>query len=223
MAPYLAELIGTFALIFIGAGSVCADMTSGGQVGIVGIALAHGLTIMVMVYAFGHISGGHFNPAVTVPMALTKRLEAPRAAGYVAAQLGGAALAGFALRALFPDAVTDVPYLGACALSQVSVGWGIFLEAVLTFFLVTVVWGMAVDPRSPKPPIGIAIGLTVTLDILMGGALTGAAMNPARAFGPALAAGLWSDHLVYWIGPLLGGTVAALTYEGVFLPQKRRS
>ncbi|MBI2884859.1 MAG: MIP family channel protein [Candidatus Omnitrophica bacterium] len=222
MGRYLAEFIGTFALIFIGAGSICSDAVSGGQVGIVGIALAHGLTIMVMVYAFGHISGGHFNPAVTAAMALTKRIEPAPAAGYVAAQLGGAALAGWVLRGLFPDLVADLPFLGACALSQLSPGWGIVVEALLTFFLVTVVWGMAVDPRSPKPPAGIAIGLTITLGILMGGALTGAAINPARAFGPALAAGFWQDHAVYWVGPLLGAISAALLYEGLFLPGKRR-
>ena len=217
MARYLAEFIGTFALIFIGAGAVCADALTGGKLGITGVALAHGLTIMVMVYAFGHISGGHFNPAVTIPMWLTKRVTFLQAAGYLAAQLAGASMAGVLLANLFPQVIHVPPHLGACALSSMTVANGILIEAILTFFLVTVIWGAAVDPRSPKSAVGLAIGLTVTMDILMGGHATGAAMNPARAFGPALASGFWMGHSIYWIGPLLGGIVAGLLYENMFL------
>lgn len=217
MASFLAEGIGTFALILIGAGSVCAEVLSGGKLGITGIALAHGLTILAMVYAFGHVSGGHFNPAVTVPMWLTKRISTRQACGYIGAQLAGAALAGLLLARFF-GALKDVPpYLGVCDLTNTTFLNGVLLEALLTFFLVTVVWGMAVDPRSPKPPVGIAIGLTVTLGILMGGYTTGAAMNPARAFGPAVASGHWANHVVYWLGPLLGGSAAGLLYDRAFL------
>jgi len=217
MMRYVAEFIGTFALILIGAGSVCADALSGGRLGITGIALAHGLTILAMVYAFGHISGGHFNPAVTIPMALTKRIDPGKALGYLGAQLGGAAFAGWLLSVFFPQLVQVPPYLGACDLTQMTVLSGVILEAILTFLLVSVIWGMAVDPRSPKPPAGIAIGFTVTLGILMGGYSTGAALNPARAFGPALASGHWAHHLVYWIGPLMGGSLAGVLYETLFL------
>ena len=218
MRGVLAEFIGTFALIFIGAGSVCADTLSGGKLGITGIAFAHGLTIMAMVYAFGHISGGHFNPAVTLPMMLTKRLSLRTGISTIGAQLVGSTLAACCLGWLFARLVTSPPYLGACVLAQeVSVLGGTFIEAILTFFLVSVVWAMAVDPRSPKAPAGLAIGLTVTLDILMGGYATGAAMNPARALGPALASGQFANHLVYWIGPLIGGVLAGFLYEYVFL------
>ncbi len=217
MANYLAEFIGTFALILVGAGSVCADVLSGGKLGITGIAFAHGLTIMVMIYAYGHISGAHFNPAVTVPMWLTRRIPLRQAVGYVVAQLAGASVAGLLLSRLVGSLVYVPPYLGTCALTNTTVLGGVVLEAILTFFLVSVIWGMAVDPRSPKPPVGLAIGFTVTLDILMGGYFTGAAMNPARAFGPALATGHWTHQAVYWIGPLLGGCAAGVLYDTVFL------
>ena len=207
-------------MILVGAGSVCADVLSGGKLGITGIALAHGLTIMVMVYAYGHISGAHFNPAVTVPMWLTRRLALRKAVGYVVAQLAGASLAALCLRRLAGSLAQVPPYLGACDLTNTTVLAGIALEAILTFFLVSVIWGMAVDPRSPKPPAGLAIGFTITLDILMGGYFTGAAMNPARAFGPALATGHWTHHAVYWIGPLVGGCAAGFLYETVFLNKR---
>lgn len=217
MAGLIAEFIGTFALILIGAGSICADVLSGGKVGITGIAFAHGLTIMVMIYAFGHISGAHFNPAVTIPMWLTKRIETQRALGYIAAQLLGAAFAGFLLSRFHPEFISAPPYLGSCDLTLTTPIGGIVMEAILTFFLVTVIWGMAVDPRSPKPPAGIAIGLTITMGILMGGFSTGAALNPARAFGPAVASCHFAHHYVYWIGPILGGSAAGLLYENFFL------
>ena len=220
MASLLAEFIGTFALILIGAGAICAEVLSGGKVGITGIALAHGLTIMAMAYSLGHISGGHFNPAVTIAMFVNKKIKLHQGVSYIVAQLVAAAVAGYLLRAVAPSLVNSAPFLGACDLNGVSVGLGVLIEAILTFFLVTVIWGVAVDGRGNKTVAGLAIGLTITLDILMGGYFTGAALNPARAFGPALATGHWANHLVYWVGPILGALGAGLLSEKVFLKSK---
>ena len=209
----IAEFIGTFALIFIGAGAIVADKVMGGTVGLTGIALAHGLAIATMVSALGAVSGGHFNPAVTFGFLVTRRIAVSSAAVYVAAQLLGAVVAAAILKGTAPAAAVAAVSLGTPALGNgTAFATGVVIEAVLTFFLVTAVFGTAVDPRAPKIG-GFGIGLVVAMDIFMGGPLTGAAMNPARAFGPALVQGFWSDHLVYWIGPLLGGGVAALVYE----------
>ncbi len=209
----LAELIGAFALIFMGAGAILADAMTGGKVGLVGIAFAHGLAIATMVSATGHLSGGHLNPAVTGAFVMTGRLSVRSGLVYVAAQLVGASLAAFFLTASFPEAVRKATMLGTPALaSSVSAGTGIVVEAILTFFLVFAVFGTAVDSRGPKVG-GLFIGLVIVMDILAGGALTGAAMNPARAFGPALFAGAWANQAVYWIGPLLGAAVAGWLYH----------
>ena len=222
LKAYLAELIGTFALIFIGAGSVVTDSFANGAVGLTGIALAHGLTIAIMVNCFGHISGGHINPAVTIGFMVTKRIEFGKGLGYIISQLVGATLAGFALRTIFNPAAWSATHLGTTALAQgVPFFNGILVEAILTFFLVLTVFATAVDERAPKNVYGFAIGLTITLDILMGGPLTGGAMNPARAFGPAVASGFMDNHLVYWIGPVIGGAVAALLYHHVFMAKNK--
>lgn len=214
----LAELVGTFTLIYVGAGAILADALTGGKVGLAGIALAHGLAIATMVSAAGHLSGGHFNPAVTAAFALTGRLRVAAAAAYVVAQLLGAALAAFFLDGAFPEAVRSAARLGTPLLAEgVSPGTGIVVEAVLTFFLVFVIFGTAVDSRGPRVG-GLFIGLVIAMDILAGGALTGAAMNPARAFGPALFANAWTAHYVYWIGPVLGGLVAGWVYHSVYRP-----
>ncbi len=227
----LAEAIGTFALIFIGAGSVVALTPRAGSdpaAALVGIALATGLTIAVMVTATGHISGGHLNPAVTLGLYAAGRVKVLQAIAYIIAQLVGAAVAALILNEalLGAGASADVaaqhlgtPFLGA----NVTVGAGILIEAVLTFFLVFVVSGTAVDERTPAKIGGLAIGLTITLDILMGGAFTGAAMNPARYTGPALVSGFWGtkplEPLVYWIGPILGGIIAGIVYTyGLYQP-----
>lgn len=220
LAPYLAEAIGTFTLIFIGAGSVCTNAAfHGAHMGLTGIALAHGLAIMTMVYAFGHVSGGHFNPAVTAGMLATRRIEPMKAIGYWIAQLSGAAVAGFLLSAVFarfPDAVSAA--LGTPDLeAAIGVRSGLAIEMVLTFLLVTSVCGLAVDDRAPRGFAGLGIGLVITMDVLMGGPLTGAAMNPARHFGPAIATGHWANAWIYWVGPLLGGVTAAVLYGRVFL------
>ena len=215
----VAEAIGAFTLIFAGTGAV---MVAAGKtnIGLVEIAFAHGLAIALMVSALGAISGGHFNPAVTVAMWVTRRIGTIAAAGYVAAQLAGAVLASLALRTLFPEGLREEAQMGAAMLGPgIDFAQGVGIEAILTFFLVIVIFGTAVDARAPKLG-GIAIGLTITMDILAGGPLTGAAMNPARAFGPALVAGAWDDHIVYWIGPIIGAVAAGLLYHYVLIEEK---
>ena len=209
----VAEFVGTFALIFIGIGAIynLGGLEKNG--GLLGIALAHGLAIAVMVSATGGISGGHLNPAVTFGLMLADKIDLKGAIAYWVSQLAGAvAAAWMCLVVLDRTAVFNgTPALG----KDVTPGHAVVIEAVLTFFLVFVVFGSAVDERAPKIG-GLAIGLTVALDILFGGPLTGAAMNPARTFGPALIGGQWAHHHIYWAGPLLGGGLAGLIY-GRFL------
>lgn len=213
-ASFMAELVGTFALIFIGAGAVTVQGWSGGAVSLVGIALAHGLVLMAMIYAFGHISGTHINPAVTISMVVTQKMDAKQGALYIVAQLLGATIAGFALRVIFPALPND---LGTTDLAAgISAGRGFLVEAALTFLLVTVIFGAAVDDRAPKGFAGLAIGVTLVVCILMGGAITGASLNPARTFGPALASGHCANHWIYWSGPICGGVIAALLNQVVF-------
>ena len=217
----MAEFIGTFALIFFGAGSICADqyLHGAGGAGLLGIALAHGLAIGIMVSALGHVSGGHFNPAVTIGFWVTKRINTLDVVGYWAAQLVGAIAAAYLLKAIVPDDAWRAVALGTPALARdFRVLDGMILEGVMTFFLVLVVFATAVDEKGAWRAIsGFGIGLTITMGILTGGPLTGAALNPARAFGPALASAHWANHGVYWVGPLAGGFVAGLLYDSVFL------
>lgn len=218
----VAEFVGTFTLIFIGVGSIVAahqleDPT------LIGIAIAHGLAIGVMVSAVGHISGAHFNPAVTFGFLITRRIKAWIAVVYWVVQLLAATLAALLLKGLLPGGLTDAVKLGVPALGGgVNAAAGFGLEAVLTFFLVWVVFANAVDPGGAfKSIAGLAIGLTITIDILFGGPFTGAAMNPARAFGPQLVGGHWADWWVWYAGPLVGGGVAALVYELLYLRPAR--
>ncbi|MGH3131611.1 MAG: aquaporin [Gaiellaceae bacterium] len=207
-----AEFVGTFALVFVGVGSIVV----GGQ-DLVGVALAHGLVIGVMASAVGHISGGHFNPAVTFGFLVTRRMAPSLALVYWATQLAAATIGALALRAVFPDDTAldaGVPVLSP----GIGAGSGVLLEIILTFFLVWVIFATAADPRgSFKSIAGLAIGLTITLDILIGGPLTGAAMNPARAFGPQLIQNVWSDGWIYYVAPLAGAGLAALAYEWLYL------
>lgn len=221
---YWAEFLGTFTLCFAGQGAICAQQMMGpGGPGLLGIAVAHGLALAVMISAFGAVSGGHLNPAVTFGFLVTGRQSVPSALAYWVSQLLGAVVASFALAAVFPDAVWQAVRLGATAVSPGLTPLGAALvEFVLTFFLVTAVWGTAVDERHP-PIGGFGIGLAVTMGILAGGPLTGAALNPARAFGPALVAGFWDLHWVYWVAPLLGGGAAALMYSRVVLRHRPAS
>jgi len=212
LRPALAELVGTFAFFFIGAGAVVTDSYTHGGVGLIGVALAHGLVLSIMVSIFGAISGGHFNPAVTIGVWVARKISAITVITYILAQLIGGALAGYLLRALFPIAVWGPVHLGTPALAAGVSPWvGLVLEAVLSFFLILAVLGTAVDSMAPKIG-GFAIGLTVSFDILVGGPFTGAAMNPARAFGPALASGFWENHWIYWVGPIAGGILASWIY-----------
>jgi MIP family channel proteins len=209
----LAESIGTFALIFVGVGAIYNNS------GLLSVALAHGLTIAVMVSATAGISGGHLNPAVTLGLFVGGQMDLRKATAYWTAQLIGATVAAILLVNLLGDAARSGAQIVAAGTPDLGNGVGpikgILIECVLTFFLVFVVFGTAVDSRAPKIG-GLAIGFTVALDILFGGPLTGAAMNPARTFGPALASAHWNNHLVYWIGPMLGGALAGFVY-GRFL------
>ena len=211
----VAEALGTFLFFFVAMGAVVlgGSLEGADTGGLLGVALAHGLVLAVLVSALGAVSGAHFNPAVTFAVWLAGRIEAARAALYVAAQLVGAVLAGLALRVVFNDAAWMPVALGT---PSVAAGTGIvqaiIIEAILTMVLLVAVFGTAIDPRGPKIG-GLAIGLAVAADILMGGPLTGAAMNPARWFGPAVASGTFADWYVWWIGPLLGAAVVAGIYR----------
>jgi MIP family channel proteins len=216
LTPVLvAEAIGTFLFVFVGAGSVVlASSIQGADTGgLVGVAFAHGLALAVLISALGPISGGHFNPAVTFAVWITGRIELARAGLYVVVQLLGALLGALALQLVFNIAAWEPVHTGTPAvLAAVGITGAVVIEAVLTVLLVLAVFGTAIDPRAPKVG-GFAIGLAVTADVLMGGPLTGAAMNPARWFGPAVASGTFADWYVWWIGPLLGAAVAALVYR----------
>jgi MIP family channel proteins len=218
----LAEGVGTFLFFFVGAGSILAGagILSGvaGTPDLLVVALAHGLVLAVMVSAFGAISGGHFNPAVTFGVWILGRISGRRALWYGWAQAVGALVAGLALLAVFGEpgraAGLGTPALGA----GVSPAVGIAVEAVLTMVLLFAVFGTAVDPRGPRIG-GFAIGLAVAADVLVGGPLTGAAMNPARWLGPAVVAGAYADWYVWWVGPLLGAAAAALVYRLFLRPE----
>lgn len=212
---YLAELLGTFLLVFIGAGAGLAAQQTGSSE-LTGVALAHGIALMIIVYVFGPISGAHVNPAVTAGLWVTKKIHSVDAALYILVQCAGAALAALALKVIYAGLFTSG--LGAPALGP-GVSWvpGVITEAILTFFLVWTIFAVAVDQKDSRSYSGLAIGLVLTMDILMGGALTGGAMNPARWLGPALVSSTWDNWYVYVAGPLLGGILAAALYQGVYL------
>src|SRR3954453_5391107 len=223
-----AELVGTFALIFIGAGTIMTldklllpatngNAQAGGVYGaltLVSVGLGHGLVIAVMASAVGNLSGGHFNPAVTLGFLITRRLAPSLALVYWSVQFLGADAAALLLKWVYPENVRAISNPGSAALgSGVSVWQGVVIDLVLTFFLVWVIFATAADPGGAfKSIAGLAIGLTITLDILMGGPLTGAAMNPARAFGPELVSRDWADAWGWSVGPFAGGPPAALFY-----------
>jgi len=205
----VAEFVGTFTLIFIGGG---AGIVSGND--IVAVALANGLAIGIMVSNLGHISGGHFNPAITLGFFTTRRVTLQIAVSYWVAQFLGAVVGAAILRGFFHHAIIGAdphaPHFGS--------GKGFVLELILTFFLVWAVWATAVDPGGAfKAIAGLAIGLTISIDVLMGGPLTGAAMNPARAFGPELLSGNWGEGWIYYLGPAIGALIAAWGYDYLYL------
>ncbi len=213
----VAEFIGTFALIFIGAGAAAFARIE------VDYALANGLVIAVMVSSFGFISGGHFNPAVTLGFLVTRRIAPALAVWYWIVQLGGAALAALLLKWILPAAIESSGSLGVPSLQNgVAAGPGVVVEAVLAFFLVIVVFATAVDERGAFKQIsGLAIGLTITFGVMMGAPFTGGAINPARAFGPQLVGNHWSHWWVWYVGPLAGGVIAASVYEMLYLRPSR--
>jgi aquaporin Z len=212
----VAELVGTFTLIFIGGG---AGIATGSD--IVAVALANGLAIGIMVSNLGHISGGHFNPAITLGFVATRRITMPLAVAYWLSQFAGAVLAAVLLRFLFhnPAMLAAVPHV-----AHIDAGRGLLIEIILTFFLVGTVFATAVDPGGAfKSVAGLTIGLMITIDVFMGGPYTGAAMNPARAFGPQLIANFWADGWIYYLGPAIGGVIAAVGYDWLYLRPPRPS
>jgi aquaporin TIP len=214
----VAEFVGTFALIFVGAGSIMTAAGPADQSPLLAAALAHGLVIAVFASAVGHISGAHFNPAVTFAFLVTRRMAPVLALVYWVSQFGAAVVGALLLRWMYPAELRDGLHLGAPFLEGVTSAQGFAIEAILTFFLVWVIFACAADPRGTfKSIAGLAIGLTITLAVLMGGPLTGAALNPARAFGPELVQGFWDDAWIYYTAPLLGGAVAALLYDYLYL------
>lgn len=219
LRPLTAEFIGTFGLVFIGAGSIVVNEASG-ALGLLGVALAHAMVLSVMVTALMRISGAHFNPAVTFGLWLANKIEAKDAGLYVLTQLVAAVVAALLVKTLLPSVAGEITGYGVPRIaSNVSLIQAIVLEAILTFFLVSAVFGTAVSPEAPSGIGGFGIGLVLLFDILVGGPLTGAAMNPARAFGPAAIANDWIGQGAFWIGPLLGGAVAALVWGKVLLPK----
>lgn len=207
---YVAEGIGTFALVFAGCGAIMIDTLSHGQITHVGVGLVFGLIITVMIYTLGHISGAHFNPAVTLGFVLTRHFPLSRLIGYWIAQVLGAIGAALCLRLLFGD----VAHLGATLPAGVGGAWqSFFLEAILTFILMFVIMAMATDTRAVGQAAALAIGATVGLEALFAGPICGASMNPARSLGPALVDWVWTDQWVYLLAPFLGALLGAYTYR----------
>jgi MIP family channel proteins len=221
----LSEFVGTFTLIFVGAGSICADayLRAQGQhgIGVLGVAVAYGLATAVMVTAVGHISGGHLNPAVTIGFWVTKRISTLDAILYGVSQLIGATFAAYGLTITISESSWRSVGLGTPDLAlDFTRAHGMILEGIATFLLVFVVFATAADSNGSFNRIaGSAIGLAVTMDVLVAGPFTGGAMNPARAFGPALVAHHWQNQGVYWVGPLFGGVVAGWIYGSFLLKE----
>lgn len=215
---FAAEFVGVFGLVFVG-GALLMNAQSLKLVdGLLAAAVAHGLILAVMVTATMRISG-HLNPAVTIGFLVTRRIEPVMAVVYIIAQILAAVVAAYTLKAIFPADVAAATRLGGQTIAlDVSAGQALLSEAVATFFLVFVVFGTAVDPAAPRVG-GFAIGLTVAADILAIGPLTGASMNPARSLGPAVASGMFEGQGIYWLGPVLGASAAAVLYDRLFLPR----
>ena len=218
--PLVAEFIGVFMLVFIGGGAMIMDLYKPGAVPLGGIAAAHGLAYAIAVTATLSISGGHVNPAITVGLWSIGRIDTKKAALYVVAQLLGAVVAALVLRWLMPVSAGHNAMYGTFNVADdITIPGAILIEAFLTFFLAFAVMGTAVDPAAPKVG-GFGVGLTLWMCILAGGPLTGAALNPARAFGPALIAGELHAQFAYWIGPVIGAIVAMQVYERVLLKKE---
>ena len=211
----VAEGLAAFALVFAGCGAVVTNATHADVLGTVGISLVFGLVIMVMIYATGHLSGAHINPAVTIAFALTRHMPGRDAVAYIGAQLVGATAGAYLLLAAWTTKPAD---LGA-TVPSVATGTALLYEIVLTAFLMFVIISVATDTRAVGAAAAIAIGGTVGLDALFGGPITGASMNPARSFGPALASGTWTDFWIYIVGPVAGAALGAFAYQ--FIREER--
>jgi aquaporin TIP len=213
----VAEFVATFALIFIGAGAVI--QYSAGKLDLTGVALAQGLVLAIVVSITAHISGGLVNPAVAISLWVTGKLPSFRTIALIVAELAGAVAGAYLLKFLVPAAQFDAGGAGAPALGDgIAVGKGILIEAAATFLLVYAVFGTAIDQRGPfAKTAGFTIGLVIAFDIMAFAPYTGAAMNPARWFGPALAGGLWDNWYVWVVGPIAGGIIAGVLYWAVFL------
>jgi MIP family channel proteins len=217
LRPLVAEFIGVFLFVFITAGAIVLNSYRDGIIGLAGIAAAQGVTLAIAVTATMNVSGGHLNPAVTLGLWSIGRIGWKQAGLYVGAQLLGAIIAALAIKGLYPEMAGRIAQLGLPRLAtDVSFTQGVLIEAILTFFLAFAVMGTAIDSAAPKVG-GWAIGLTVMMGVLASGGITGAAMNPARAFGPALVSNAWLGQLVYWIGPILGAVAAMQVYERLLL------
>ena len=209
VAPYLAEFIGTFALVFAGPGAAAVDAASHGGVSGVGIGMSFGLIVMVMIFSLGHISGCHINPAITIAFVALRRTSPKKAVGYIAAQLAGAVLAGVAVIAIVGnagDAGATTPHINGASAALWS-------ELILTFFLAFVIFAVATDARAQGAFAAIAIGGYVGFAATGWGPVANASLNPARSFGPAVAANVWEAHWVYWVGPIIGALLAVGVYE----------
>jgi aquaporin NIP len=209
------EGIGAFALVTAGCGAIITNTIHPGSLGGVGVSLVFGLVIMAMIYAGGHLSGAHYNPSVTIAFTLARHFPLRDALAYIAAQLIGATAAALLLLAAW---ASRPAHLGA-TLPSVSSGTALAYEIVLTAFLMFVITAVATDTRAVGAAAAIAIGGTVGLDALFAGPITGASMNPARSFGPALASGTWSSFWVYAIGPVVGAVIGVFAYELVRGPK----
>lgn len=214
----VAELVGTALFVFFGAGSVVAN-AGGVPLGPIGIALAHGVGIAVLISMTLAVSGGHLNPAVSLALWIAKKIDAKQLGLYVAAQIIGAIIGALLIKAFFPAGAARVASLGTPQISgTLGEFQAIFLEALLTFFLVSAVFGTCVSPLAPKIA-GFGVGLAIFTCALVGGSLTGAVMNPARAFGPALVSLDWHGQYIYWFGPAIGAALAAVLWKYVLLPR----
>lgn len=220
---FIAEFIGTFALVFVGGGAIMMVQFTNNNVGLLPVALAHGLILAMMVSAFMNVSGGHFNPAVTTALLVARRITPTVAGVHIVAQLIGGVVAAFALKMTMPTAVFAATQAGGQSIAlEITMSQAIILEAIATFFLMNVIYGTAVNSAAPKIG-GLAIGLTIAADILAIGPLTGASMNPARSFGPAIVSGVLAGQVVYWIGPIIGAIAAAMLWEFGILSGDRKA
>lgn len=216
---YCAEFLGTFILVFVVSGAVCANylLTQAGQpgLGLLGIALAGGFAVVAIVYSLSYISGSHINPATTISFWVTKRIDGGTALTYIIFQLAGAATAGFLTKFMFPAAVaigfgTFSPAPGVSAIQA------ILMEAILSFLLVFTIYATVIDKRATAALAGLAVGFVIIFDVILGATVSGGAVTPAIAFGPAIASGDFANHQVYWIGHIIGAIVAGLVYDFVF-------